>query len=298
MGLASHFDESVRFTNSTISALKQQLISSQDGRHFLVQPAVRLRNLNHWRRTREMSPYGCSFVALGTLAPPDQVAQAHGEVVDFLAAVGVERERILLRVSSADIDLLDGAARAHSQVEIDGYEQARYRHVFGMPGVSGRNTNIAVDTGAGSVDVANVIIIERAGLPIAVETAYGVSMIVTLRDRFDHPVLASPGSLSLDAGVDSLMAADCIGTAIALLLEGLAPVARGRGGRLRTMLSLFFRLAPRADVTLAASSVARAETAIRHYLSPPTAGLFTEQHPRDVVDSILTLRDALEAAGA
>lgn len=111
-----------------------------------------------------MSGYGCSFVALGTLAPPGEVQRCHAEVVRFLVdGVGVGPERIVLRASSEHPELLAAARAVGGTLEVDGYDQARYRHIYGVPGLTGRNTNVAIRTSRGTVDVANVIVMDRDG---------------------------------------------------------------------------------------------------------------------------------------
>ena len=282
-GLSRHHDTSIRFTNSTISAMKPLLDRPLEEGRFLVQPAVRLRNLDYWRRTSSMSGYGCSFVALGTLAPPGEVQRCHEEAIHFLVeGVGVGSERIVLRASSEHPEMVTAARTAGGTVEVDGYDQARYRHVYGVAGLTGRNTNIAIRTSRGVIDVANVIVMERDGRAIAVEVAYGVNMLVALRDDLDHPVLATPGALAADHGVDTLIAIDCLGTAVTLMTEGLRPVARGRGGRLRGMLSTALDTVGAADWAGAAETVAHAEAALRRRLSEPEPGLFAEETPATV----------------
>ena len=290
VGLVRHYDPSIRFTNSTISVFKAHLHAPLEEWLFLVQPAIRLRNLAYWLEHGQMSGFGCYFTAFGTLSPPERIADVHLESASLLIdGLGVDPARVLLRSSSADADLRRAAASCDLPVEIDGCAPARYRHAFGIDGVTGRNTNLAIITDAGPVDVANVIIIERAGRPMAVETAYGVNMVLAQRERLAHPVLASVGAAALSRGVTSLIALDALGTAIGLLGEGLRPVARGRGGKLRMFLKLLA-----ADDTLsenslreAATAVAQADQHIRRHVSPPVPGLFVELDPPIVVDAVV-----------
>jgi hypothetical protein len=289
VGLARHHDASVRFTNSTISVLKEHLDTPLAARLFLVQPAIRLRNLTHWLEHGRMSGFGCYFVALGTLCSPDRMTEVHREVVALLIDdFGVPPNRMLLRSSSADADLCQAASGCGLPVEIDGYAAARYCHVFGIDGVTGRNTNVAIVTDAGPVDVANVIIIERAGRPIAVEAAYGVNMVLAQRECLAHPVLASVGAVALARGVSSLVTLDALGSAVGLVTEGLSPVSRGRGGKLRLFLKLLATdEALSGELRDAVGDVVEADQRIRRHVSPPVPELFDEHTADDVVERVL-----------
>lgn len=106
---------------------------------------------------------------------------------------------------------------------------------------------------------------------------------MALRDDLDHPVLATAGALAADHGVDALIALDCLGTAVTLMTEGLRPVARGRGGRLREMLRIALTTAEAADWAGAVDTVVHAEAALRRRLSAPEPGLFDQDPPATVV---------------
>lgn len=270
--LVSKHDPTIRFTNSTISVLKPYLDAPVVDKKFLLQPAMRLRNLDHYRRTGEVSPFGCYFVALGTLVPAS-AGQSSLELAEhFLTrGVGVPPERLRLRVSSEDEDLMALATGASVEVEIDGYEKRRYRHSFGNPGLAGRNINLAVLVGTELRDVGNLIAIEQDQVVRGVELAFGINNLITCRDQLDHPLLASTGVAAHHRGFRSLMAADALSSSIALALDGLLPSSRGRGGRFRELVGIVKALAPN-DQALGAAIVdgLDAECEIRQRISPPS----------------------------
>ncbi len=78
--LVSRHDPSIRFTNSTISVLKPLVEPRVTERRFLIQPALRLRNLSHVRRTGQMSPFGCYFMAFGAVVPWLSAGEAGGHL--------------------------------------------------------------------------------------------------------------------------------------------------------------------------------------------------------------------------
>ncbi|MFJ8199169.1 hypothetical protein [Streptomyces sp. NPDC096152] len=270
--VVSHHDPSVRYTNSTISVLKPLLSGGVHERAFLVQPALRLRNLDHVRRTGEMSPFGCSFMSFGALGPagdaPRLTALARDLLVDRL---GFAAHDVQLRVLADDRDLVEGGIAAGLAVAAGARSPEQFRHVFGMPGVTGRNANLSLRGARGWTDVANVIVIEEAGRPLGVELAFGVNMVLVQAMSLAHPVLAGPATAAVLHGVTDLAALDALSSATVLAMEGLRPVARGRGQNYRALLRLLGeRLAgPAGTWSSAAVAVAAAEERLRRHASPP-----------------------------
>lgn len=267
--IVSRHDPSIRFTNSTISVLKPYLASDYvRKRVFLIQPAIRLRNLDHYLKSGQMSSFGCYFVAFGSLLPMTDCPLAMELVRDFLLDIGLEATRLTLRVSSRDGDLYELAAASGLDIEVDGYEQARYRHRFGIDGLSGRNLNYAVSVRDKWQDVGNLIIIERHGTPIGVEIAFGINNLIACRDSLSHPVYATPGVEILSWGHHQDIAIDAAGSVIALALDGLRPVARGRGGRMRQFLRILVNTANADDWCSPLQGVLERELEIRKFVSP------------------------------
>ncbi|MCX5405964.1 hypothetical protein OHA37_18970 [Streptomyces sp. NBC_00335] len=270
--VVSRHDPSVRYTNSTISVLKPLLSGGVSERAFLVQPALRLRNLDHVRRTGEMSPFGCSFMSFGALGPsgdaPGLTALARDLLVDRL---GIPAHDVRLRVLADDLDLREAGVAAGLDVAPTTDTPGAFRHVFGMPGVTGRNANVALRGPRGWSDVANVIVIEEDGRAIGVELAFGVNMVLTQAMGLAHPVLAGPAAAALAHGVSDLIALDALSSAAVLAMEGVRPVARGRGQNYRSLLKLLGeRTNGPAEVWRpAALAVAAAEERLRRHASPP-----------------------------
>ncbi|MFF4502739.1 hypothetical protein [Streptomyces sp. NPDC001401] len=269
--VVSRHDPSVRYTNSTISVLKPLLDGGVRERAFLVQPALRLRNLEHIRRTGEMSPFGCSFMSFGALGPagdaPGLTALARELLVDRL---GFPAHDVRLNVLADDHDLREcGIAAALDVAPSD--SPGAFRHVFGMPGVTGRNANLALRGARGWADVANIIVIEEAGRAIGVELAFGVNMVLMQARGIAHPVLAGPAAAAVPHGVTDLMALDALSSATVLAMESVRPIARGRGQNYRALLKLLGeRTAGPAEVwNPAALAVAAAEERLRRHASPP-----------------------------
>ncbi|MGW7528785.1 hypothetical protein [Streptomyces sp. NPDC054783] len=287
--VVSRHDPSVRYTNSTISVLKPMLSGGVRERAFLVQPALRLRNLEHIRRTGEMSPFGCSFMSFGALGPsgdaPGLTALARELLIDRL---GFPAHDVQLRVLADDRDLRECGVAAGLDVVPTVHNPGVFRHVFGLPGVTGRNANLALRGVGGWADVANVIVIEEAGRAIGVELAFGVNMVLMQAGGITHPVLAGPAAAAVTHGVTDLMALDALSSATVLAMESVRPVARGRGQNYRALLRLLGeRTTGSADAWKpAAFAVAAAEEQLRRHASPPA----------DDVDELPSQQAALKLA--
>lgn len=241
--VVSRHDPSIRFTNSTISSLKPLIALDPVPPTFLCQPALRLRNLDHYLDVGDCSPFGCSFHAFGALWPASGLEAACALAHEVLGAL-LPAERLVLRGAPVDADLLAAGRSTGWRVATAAGPLDPFRHVFGLDGTTGRNVNLAL-TGVGAsgrtVDVGNVIVLEQDGRVRAVELAFGVNMLLLVGRDLDHPVLATPAADVLGPGHDhapDLMALDALMASAVLCLDGLRPVSRGRNGRYRQLLTV------------------------------------------------------------
>ncbi len=237
--LVSRLDPSVRFIGSTISVLKGDLLAGKVAAPglFVVQPAVRTRNLPRLLDERAVITSPSWFLHAGTVCPPECAAQGLADVCALLTrGVGAT---LVLRVASADADLRALAERCHpGGVEVDGEPAEHYRHGFGVPGLEGRNINLAAVAGTGAPrNFGNFIAMERAGAAVAYETALGVHHLAAATAGLGHPLRAQPVAGVLALGTQrELKLADALVTSLALLEAGLRPTGRGRGRTLRGYL--------------------------------------------------------------
>jgi hypothetical protein len=254
--VSARIDPSVRFVGSTISVLKPILAAGDihPRGHFLVQPAVRTHNVT---RLDEPPSGWCSyFRALGTLSPAARLPEVAADCWDMCRRVfGLTDERVVFRASSADEDLLAAVRSIPNgpEIEIDGYEQWRYRHRFGVDGVAGRNVNVAVRSDRwGLRDIGNIVLIERAGEPIAVELAFGVATVLSRVHDLAYPMLASAAGRAVPMRDEADMAlADLLSVGVTLMREGLRPNGGNRGRILRAHLQALSCFRVRGDRSLA-----------------------------------------------
>jgi hypothetical protein len=274
--VVSRHDPSIRFTNSTISVFKPLIESEVTSRYFLIQPALRLRNLSHVRRTGTMSDFGCAFLAFGALAPTGDAGTLLDLALSTLAACRVPQDRVRVNVHAADVDLRTIVRSSGARPAVHEAARGPFLHRFGIPEIAGRNINLAVLSPQGWADVANVIIIERTGEPVGVELAVGTNMILRQRDNMPHSVLSGPAALATRHGISDLVAIDALHSAVVLAADRLTPVSRGRGGNFRQFLKLLATRTGegragvgREALAAAAHDVAGGELAIRDSASPP-----------------------------
>lgn len=301
--LVSRHDPTIRFTNSAISVFKPLITRSASERLFLIQPALRLRNLSHWQRHGSMSGYGCYLIALGALDRPGSLADSHASFFSFARdRLGVAPQRLLFRASSLDEDIVAALTRRGIPHVLDDCEESRYRHQFGLPGITGRNSNLAVRTSVGFTDVGNVISIEReSGEQVAVEIALSVSNLLCRVHDLTHPLLASAVSAALQVHPGGLMFLDALGSAVPLVMEHLEPTSRGRGGNLRALLKVLISQCTADGIdesTLLACIrvAAEAEVAIRQHVSP-AAGALADRSASDVTAAMAAQLERMRATG-
>lgn len=271
--VVSRHDPSVRYTNSTISALKPYLDDTVSERVFLIQPALRLRNFAHMKRTASMSPFGCAFMAFGLVAPVSDLEEVTSMAYELFDEMHIDRENVEFRTFHSDSDLITTAAVAGVEPQVSHDDPSPFVHAFGMEGVAGRNANLHVSSGGASRAVANVIVIERDGVPIGLELACGITMYVTQLHDISHPVWAGPAAGVRPWGVD-LMSADALHSSVVLALEDLPARSRGRGGNYRDFLRILGgNWGPRDDqLAQAVSEIVTAELALRAAASPLREG--------------------------
>lgn len=258
--VSSKIDPSVYLVGSTISVLKSRLLGGPDIPHcVMVQRAIRTQSLCKMEHGQYQNGiYGSYFIAMGTLAPyhwlEETVALVYGFIREFLPL----SEPPLFRVSNMDSDLR-AACQKTGPVELDSRPITYYRHRYGLETqkVSGRNCNLAISSGGRFLDIANIIVIERDGVPFAVEFAMGMSTFLTHLYGFPHTMLGNTVADVLPMRRDAdYSLGDCVSVVHCLLREGIVPNSSKMQGRLlkryqNVMLRLCSELGKYPDELLA-----------------------------------------------
>lgn len=253
--MSSGLDSSVRFIGASISALKPLLLTRgvPSSGVVTVQPCLRTHCLKSLADEASRYHWSSYFVQLGTLVPPRLTAMlARATFEFFLGDLDLPASRLVVRASSRDEDLSAAVSPPEGVfLEIDGYSQTMYRHRFGLEGWTGRNVNFAITCDDGIHDVGNLIIIEHAGTPIAVEVAFGLSVILCRIASLQHPIAASPIADHIPvANWPQIKCGNALEATVALAREGLRPVSRGRGRIFRDYLRALQILRPAAGLLI------------------------------------------------
>lgn len=250
--LVSHHDKTIRFTNSTTSVLKPFLdeVVPTPG-VFLIQPAIGQQGRIAWQKDRILGPYASYFYSLGTLQPPEflriSALEGYNFIRDYLQ---VDPKNIAVKIYAQDEELVKAFTSQPINTLISG-DPARindYRHRYGMENVFGRNANYSIYDNSGVLkEVGNLTLIEREGVPIAVEVSYDTTTLLSAVINLEHPILALSASTTLsDANAlsqgritnEELVFSDSLNVSMALILDGLEPSSRGRGRNLRDFISI------------------------------------------------------------
>lgn len=235
--VSCRIDPSVFLVGSTISVLKEHLLVDSPVPHcVLLQPAIRTQSLLPMERGEEThSIYGSYFLAMGTLAPYESLALTTEIACNYLCTLLPScRQDLLFRVSTADSDLLR-VCRQAGATEVDSQPPTYYRHRYGLAdqGIFGRNFNIAIPARDVHRDVGNIIVIERHGVPFAVEFAMGMSTLLTHLYRLPHTMLGNVVADILPMGNwKEYQLGDCLSVVNCLRQEGVVPRSSHMQGRI------------------------------------------------------------------
>lgn len=238
--ITSGIDPTVRFVGSHISVLKPYLIeNSIPGKGiFISQNCIRTRNADSLLDDDYSPKLASFFNSLGVLAQPERLPEVCKEVFDFLNSnLGIPSENILIRINSADADLMSACKSCSDKVNIepDSRESDYYRHKLGMDGVWGRNFNIALRNTESKEfsDIGNVIVIENAEKKLGVEVALGTTIILRQMHGLDHTLDCTPvADLHLDDKKIRRKFEDSVIVSTVLYREGLRPLGQRNQSRI------------------------------------------------------------------
>lgn len=243
VAVSSRIDPSVFLVGSTISVLKPYLLCGKEiPRSVMIQRAIRTQSLRIMeKRMDTQSIYGSYFLAMGTLAPYEVLGETLDALLSFLENIIKDDASVMLRVSSKDADLLTACTdcadkRKNILIEMDQWPDTYYRHHYGLDRerITGRNFNLAVlckeDCWA---DIGNIIVIEKNGVPFAVEAAMGMSTLITHLFGLPHTML---GNIVADIfpmkNLEDFWIGDCVSVVNCLRMEGVIPNSSRMQGRL------------------------------------------------------------------
>lgn len=240
--LTSRIDPSVIFVGSVTNVFKSELLTGSITRaEFVVQPALRTQNLKHATTPAFIPARTSFFTAIGFMAPPTSAHAAAGACLSLYQDVLSEvRQTVVVQAYVDDHDLRRLLRGSPFPVEViaNPAAKAAFRHSYGHERLGGRNFNVGIRREDGSFEtLGNLVVVEDQGDAVAV--AFGLGSSTTLAAALDltHPMCASAaGEVMPLTGSRDIVNADCVSSAVALLVEGLRPDSSSAGKVLRSFL--------------------------------------------------------------
>lgn len=245
--LISDTDHSVRFIGSTTNVFKKYLKENNlipENGYFLIQKCLRTRNTNTLFDDSIIPEWSSYFTAMGAMAPSDNLDKLSETTMKFLSESKIEANRIKINVSSRDIDLLECIKRLKKNFEFTvGIDEINnpdyYRHKYGEENLVGRNFNISIKNQKNNEykDIGNIILIEKDGIPTAVEMGIGVGTLISKKFDLHNSIEASPISKVIKYKPDlTSKFSDALSVSVVMLREKIVPGSRDKARLLRTNL--------------------------------------------------------------
>lgn len=255
--IISFDDRSVRFTGSTTNVFKPYILNNSlipKRGLFLIQRCLRTQNAKSFWEDDIFPEWGSYFTEVGLIASSDSIMRLTIDSIKyFINILKIEPEKMCLRVSSRDKDLLKCTRQMSLETKIDDMPAKHYRHKCGLPGVLGRNFNFGIKNSETSTikDIGAVVLIEKLGETVAIEMGFGVSTLLARYYNLTNSIEASTISaiIPFKPGFNSKFA-DALSASVIMLKEKVRPSGRDKGRILRTYLCALRDLSKKAGFSI------------------------------------------------
>lgn len=242
ISIISQDDHSVRFTGSTSNTFKPYIehkkLVPEEG-IFLIQKSLRTQNAHTFLNDEVFAEWSSYFTEIGALTRPENLKNLFVASVYCLQKLGIEKERVNIKINSKDTDLMECVKNSGLNLEIDRCDINYYRHEYGLLGVIGRNFNLAIRNKKGEFkDTGTIVIIEKNRKKIAAEMGFGVSTLIagiySLTNSIESSIISKV--IPFKKGFTSKLE-DAFSAAIVMIKSGVKPASRDKGRILRQYLS-------------------------------------------------------------
>ena len=229
--ITSQIDKTVDFIGSKISPLKHYLFDDNIPNEgvALIQNCMKLRALKHLKDYIPQK-FGSCYRGMGTITKYD-LEKIVSDTFDYLLNdkyLGMNPNDICIRISSADIDLINSIKQVDYRVkrEFDTETEENYKHIYGLDKqqITGRNFNIAVRKGSSDVffDCAAIIVMESPYEKLAIDMGIGNSSLAMCYYNTDNTVASSRmGDVIKIDSVEMMKFADSMIAVSTLLYENI-----------------------------------------------------------------------------
>ncbi|MFW5803858.1 MAG: alanine--tRNA ligase-related protein [bacterium] len=241
---AKDVDSSVLFIGSTISALKPLYLNNEvpENGAIIDQPCIRTQNLKNIY-SEKPNKGNTVFELVGGIAPENKFSDVYNlSLKYFYENLKIEKDRLFVKASSLDKDILKGMGTESEgpEIELDSRKQGYYRWKYGIEGVVGRGMAFGVRNkhdASKSMTLGNIIIMESDNYPSTVQWGYGVGSIISGKYSKERVIDGSLISqvVPFSEGENAKFA-DSLAAVIEMYNSGLEPSNRGADSYLKAYL--------------------------------------------------------------
>ncbi|MDP2940274.1 MAG: hypothetical protein Q8O13_09410 [Candidatus Omnitrophota bacterium] len=255
--IISFDDRSVRFTGSTTNVFKPYILNNSlipKKGLFIIQKCLRTQNAKSFWDDDIFPEGGSYFTEMGLIASSNSIMSLTMDSIKyFINTLEIGSEKMCLRVSSRDKDLLKCTRQMPLETKIDDMPVKHYRHRYGLSGVLGRNFNFGIKNSETGVvkDMGTVVLVEKLGEVIAIEMGFGISTLLAGYYNLTNSIEASTIStvIPFKPGFNSKFA-DALSASVIMLKEKVRPSGRDKGRILRTYLCALRDLSKKAGFSI------------------------------------------------
>ncbi len=176
--LAGEVDKSVIFIGSSTNIFKQYLVGPNKLPDFgviLYQRKIRQQNTRDYYHDKSLK-FSSYFTGGGLLVPIEKSLFAVQQIIEFLQTkMDIPAVDLVIKISSEDSDHELLWENTGIKMEFDTEKDYFYRWMFGIDGLTGRGATLAVKSLDGKMvdDFSTIVIIEKDGVPLALEWGFG-----------------------------------------------------------------------------------------------------------------------------
>jgi Alanyl-tRNA synthetase len=217
-------DPTTLFTCATVSTFKGNLLAEKMQKAFLIQPCLRVQNLQT-SLAKDFDPeYLSSFTMLGTMCPYDQF-DSKG-ILAFFDLFSELKSRIVVKSSRLIHQNLFLELESSYKTRYDTHQPKYYVWKYGDELLRGEGMTFAIEQPSGEPqDVGNIVVIYRQDRPVAVEFGFGLETFTSRLRGTGSPYTTSEDylKLGLDLLPSSKRLGDALITALRLWESGVIP---------------------------------------------------------------------------
>lgn len=257
--LAKH-DPTIRFTNSTSSAMKPYYTNGNkmNNKLLLIQPAMGCQGIDYWMKEKKVGCYSSYFLSFGIMGSYADYKSIIKLSLDFFTDIlRINKDDFIVQYTDKHIEFANEIEKTNICRMRNQFDDEYYLHYFGIDGLLGKTMCYTIKNGDYMRYVGSVIILEQDGKPVAVEHSFDSTLLLAAIKKEGHPVLELPGIIKWNLYYEKLIPYkmriaffDLLYVSVVLVIEGLKPGARGRRRNLRNIIKEVSRIVCKYKIIL------------------------------------------------